>query len=652
MDMAAVNPVAEQSSSIKETILSQLNEQQRLPVVDYKGPSIILAGAGAGKTHTIVSRTAYMIEDGIPARNILLFTFTRKGANEIKERVAMKIAAKSKGITIGTYHSFCARLLRQYIDFFGIWDNKFSIFDAEDCLQILKKLSKGYSELKGTKPAVIQSLISRWKERMLSPQEAAVDAAQADGKMIKAVAEVYANYSLELKKNNAVDFDDLIYLVIELFEQFPEIKAKINEKYHYIVADESQDSSPRDLELIYHLGGDRMNICLVGDDYQSIYGFRGSDIDAYFTFVDELKLKKFYLDQNYRSTQTIVAAAQSVVDHNTKQFPKSLFSENAEGGAVICYSLPDEKVEANQVVKIVKTLLKHDVKPSEIAVLYRMTYLSRKVEDAFILNNIKYRMLSGTPFYGRMEVKDVMAFMRLLVNANDWIAFERSFKRPKRGIGEASLAKIKACITDNECAIMTLDDLIKVLKDLDFKGKKRDSVLNWCGLMQDLVTASQHAKPAELIELFLAASGYLEFLKDEDEESFDDRKKNINELLNIAAGYDSLVDFVGNMIVNEADTEESQDEDSVNMLTIHASKGLEYRAVIIVGCNQNTIPHFRAINDGDISEERRLFYVAMTRAKEFLFLTRAKTVYNRGEAIPCNPSVFIQEIDKKYIRKI
>lgn len=638
--------------STKEKILEKLNEQQRLPVIDYEGASIILAGAGSGKTATIVARTAYMIEDGIPASQILLFTFTRKGANEIKDRVMANIGAKAKGVTVGTYHSFCCRLLRKHIESLnGPWTRKFSIFDADDCEALIKEIVKDDDRI-DMKPGAILSAISGWKEKMMTPQEALTEAQGLDDET--GAADIYKIYAAKLRELNAVDFDDLIFLTIKLFEQCPDIKKKINNRYHYITADESQDSSPRDLELIYHLGGTLMNICLVGDDWQSIYGFRGSDISSFFYFVKEFELKKFYLERNYRSTKTIVNASKAVIAKNHDQFKKDVFSENADGRPITLYTMPNEEGEANRVTQIVKALNHHGIALNDIAILYRLSYLSRKVEDSFLANGIEYRMLSGTPFYSRKEIKDIMAYLRFVINPNDQLAFERAITRPKRGIGEKTLLKIVTCFYGVDYDMISLQRMKDVLESGAVKGKTKKSFENFVAIVEELNEQRDVLPPKEMVELVLTTTGYLEFLKNEDKESYDDRLGNIKELCEIASKYDSLEDFVGNMAVNEADAEKEEEgpDNKINMMTIHGSKGLEFKAVIVIGCNQGTLPHYKAVMEGNIEEERRLFYVAMTRAKELLFLTRPKTTFVRGVPMNQSPSVFLREIGSKHLREL
>jgi len=641
--LSATTALVEQK---EQEILAPLNEQQRLPAQDFKGSMIVLAGAGSGKTATVVARTKNMINHGIDPYSILLFTFTRKGADEIRERIIAGVGEAGKHVTMGTYHSFCARLLRRHIEKFEIWNKHFTIFDSEDSQKLISEVLSDYKEdndLEVKAPAAAKT-ISRWKERMWSPVEAEE---KAQNSYEKLVAKIYNEYAKRLRENNAMDFDDLIYFTIRLFERFPEVKAAVNKRWKYITADESQDSSPRDLELLYHLGGSEMNICLVGDDFQAIYGFRGADIDAFFYFVDELNLKKYELGRNYRSTQTVVNAAASLIAKNENQFSKNVFSKNPVGMPIVSYTMRTQKAEAQRVVQIVKAMFKRGVDAKEIAVLYRMSFLSRAVEEEFMANSIPYQMKSGTPFYARKEIKDLLAYLKFYLNPSDQLSLERALTRPKRGIGEKALNKISSCLFSVDCDILSLKDIDRIYNESNFglRGKAKQGWENFFEILTQ-IDSLRDDKPSEILECLVALTGYLKFIKDEDPDSFEDRKRNIEELCNIADTYADLEDFVANMTLNEAD-QSDEALNKVNLMTIHGSKGGEWKAVIVIGCAQGILPHCRS----DLEEERRLMYVAMTRAKEYLFLTHPETMMNRGQITLQEPSIFLNEIDPQYIRK-
>ena len=594
-----------------------------------------------------------MIEDGVDPRNLLLFTFTKKAAEEIRERAARIIGDRAKDITISTYHSFCARMLRKYIHVLGIWDNNFTIYDDEDQNALIKEIVEKYDIDIDDKKffKACQHKISSWKENMLNPAAAKAASYGESSQLASDATIIYEYYEEELRKRNALDFDDLICKMLLVLRRFPDVKAQINRRYTYITADESQDSSPLDLELIEHLGGDKMNICLIGDDYQAIYGFRGSNLGAFFDFVDKHHLKKFYLDRNYRSTQTIVDAAQSVVDNNKGQFEKHLFSKNEKGIPITLYVTEDQKEEAMRVTQIIKVLSKRGIPLNDIAVLYRMNYLSRRVEDSLINNAIPYRMLSGTPFYTRKEIKDVIAPFRFIINPMDSAGLERALTRPKMGLGEKSIDKIMSCIYDNTDGIMDLDEALNRLSSCQLKGKRKQSLEKFIDIIRHIDKYRNSHSVHDTIFESIQVRDYFSFLEDEDEESYPDRKCNVEELLNAAHDASDLTDFVVNLSVDKTEDEENDGADKVNLMTIHGSKGLEFRAVIVIGCNQGLIPAARSIKEGTVEEERRLFYVAMTRSKEFLFLTRYKKAFTYNEIRQQAPSCFLREIESAYIRK-
>lgn len=640
----------------KKKILEPLNEQQRLPVKDYEGASIVLAGAGAGKTKMLVSRTAYMIADGIDPANILLFTFTRKAANEIKERVIKSIGEEGKEVTIGTYHSFCCRLLRKYVgDLDGPWKRNFSIYDDDDIKGIIKDILKTIENDKENpiRHKEVAGKISKWKEHMMSPVQAKTQAAQKGekGKRELVIAEIYERYNQAIHENNAFDFDDLIYYAIRLFEKRPNVERIISNRYKYIVVDESQDSGARDLTLITHLMGKNNNICLVGDDYQSIYSFRGSDINLFFDFVEKHHLKKFYLDRNYRSTQVIVNAAQQVVNHNEGQFEKHLFSKNKKGEKIVSFRAPSAKMEGTRVTQIVKALKNHGYKYSDIAVLYRISSSSRRVEDSFMANSIPYAMRSGTPFYARSEIKDIMSYLRFAFNMNDQVALERALRRPKKGLGDKAIENVlTTCFCNDLYDTMNLNKLSKLTQDNAFHLRAK-AKSGWDSFLENIRFIVENAErpPVDTIETLINRINYIKFLQDsyDDEEEFQSRKANVEELMNLSADYTSLEEFIEDMTLNETEQEEDGGQaDQVNLMTIHGSKGLEFRAVILIDACEERIPCVFS----DIEEERRLFYVAMTRAKELLFITNAKTGRDKkGYDVERRPSRFLSEIGKDFI---
>lgn len=634
----------------KEEILNELNPQQKEAVIDFVGPKIVVAAAGSGKTKMLVSRTAYMIESGISPKEILLFTFTRKAANEMKERIINYIGQEQgKDITVGTYHSFCMRQLRNYAHLLG-YTEKFSIIDDDDRTLKIGRIMSQDPDMKGLEPSYIGSLISGFKELMLNPAAATM---RAEERMDRLAARVYTVYQEELKRDNTMDFDDLIYNFVTILRNYSDVHEALNNRFKYIIADECQDSSPRDIELIGLLGGDVMNVCLVGDDYQSIYSFRGANLELLFNFVDINNFKMYRLERNYRSTQTIVNAAQSVVTKNPRQFEKTAYSENEIGNKIINYSVRTADDEALQVVKAIKGLSRMGYEYKDIAILYRTSAVSRKIEETLLKNQIPYILYSGTPFYKRKEVKDILSVIRVLLNPRDSLALENCIDVFGDGLGKVSKEKILSCLSLKEDDIMTLQELISYVNaNTVLTKKQRESMNVMFSILEQLSDIIETSTTTEFIDEVINQTNYLERLKKHDAANYVDREANINELSVIASNYLSLDEFIENIMItvnSQADTEELENSNSVTMMTIHGSKGLEWRAVILVDAHEGALPHFLAVRSGDISEERRLFYVAMTRAKEQLIITEPREVMTRAGMFKQKRSRFIDEIDKKYI---
>lgn len=630
------------ASNIKEQILHQLNSQQKEAAVNYQGPCAINAGPGSGKTKTLISRAAYMIEDGISPYNILLFTFTRKAAGEIRERVQSQIGDKASGIMVGTYHSFCMRLLRKYADCIGGWTKNFSIYDDDDKKDILKPLAKAEDiDLR-----VVMGTISHFKQCLLSP----INAMQvAETGYEQKAAKVYEVYMQQMKAANAFDFDDLIYFAIRLMEDHPDIKSEINSRYTYITCDEAHDSSVEDLRLIELLGGKQMNVCLILDCDQSIYSFRGANMNAVYEFMQNYSFRQFMLEQNYRSTQTIVNAARSMIQKNNEPFKKHVFTENEQGAKIAYVTLSDQNAESAHVVRIIKQLHKLGTSYRDIAVLYRMQYQSRNIEEFLLKNGLPYHIVGGLPFYGRKEIKDVLSYMRFVVNPKDVEALKRVINTPKRSLGSKSQEEIISCYNELLCGIISVEDLYRVSEKAKLNKRASDSFKGFVALLVQLKMFSETHTPREFVDEVIKLTGYCDYLIDTEKDDADDKIENLLELENIAAGYSDVEEFLNTMVLN---TEKQEDDTSgVNLMTMHASKGLEFPAVIMIGANEGTIPHFKAVINQDVSEERRLFYVAMTRAEKLLFITRPKITMSKGEPRFCSQSRFLKEVDPSYLIK-
>ena len=627
---------------MKLNILSKLNEEQKLPVVDYLGPQFLVAGPGSGKTHTLVARTQYMLLDGINPSNILLFTFTNKAAKEIKERISNAVGAEAAAlITTGTYHSFCCRLLRQYGEHLG-YKKGFSIFDMDDSKKVIKKVLKGTD----IDPSMLISYMSKQKRKLISPKKSIENSVGIKDDLAK----YYGEYQSSLLNQNAMDFDDLIYNAIRLLSDFPEVLAVVNNRYRYISADESHDSSSADIRLIQLLAGTAENVCFILDDHQSIYAFRGADIQAVLNIKNIFpNLKTFNLNQNYRSSNIIVGASKSLIANNSNQLEKQIFTDNPTGDKIILFEEENPQMEAIRVVKMIQLLIKkYNLKYSDIAILYRTGNQSRIVEEIFLKYNVPYEILSGINFYLRKEIKDITSFIKLLCNPYDLEAFTRIINIPKRGIGAKTIEKI----TDecNSC-IPQLDSITACKNLLEagaFKGKSKTGITQFVTLMDILDSIKDDKTVPELITEIIKLSNYYVYLKEEFEEEFDDKVLNVIELVELSYSFNSLDEFLEQTSLNRK--EDDLEEDRVKMLTMHMSKGLEWKAVFIIGANEGTNPHFRSLGSTvAIEEERRLFYVAMTRAMLNLFITRPKRIQQNGFYMNAKPSRFISEINKEYI---
>lgn len=584
-----------------------------------------------------------MISDGINPSTMMLFTFTNKAASEIKNRVISKIGEKGEQITVGTYHSICSRILRQYADLLG-FNKKFTIFDSDDSINTLKTITKGMA----FDHQAAQKFISDCKNKMTSPSRAMQN---ATSEYDRQMSNVYQQYQNELQTQDALDFDDLIYYTIILFERNEEVLKKINNKYHYIVADEFHDSSQRDIRLIELLGGERQNVCMILDDEQSIYGFRGADIDSVLS-VNSIfpELKSFVLRENYRSTNNIVRASRSLIAKNSNQLPKEIFTNNAEGDIPVFFEEETQAQESLRVLKLVSFLTaKYKLQYKEIAVLYRMSYLSRSIEEAFLRGNVPYRIVGGTPFYARREIKDILCYVRLLSNPFDYEAFKRVINTPKRAIGETTVLKI------HEYARNTYSqqiDYLTACKEVELKGKAGQGLEQFNDIMDELMENVEEDSAGKLIRRTIELTKYREMLfETEAAQKAEERLANVIELMELATGFDTIEEFLQNTSLNSQIDKEEGDDNRVCLQTMHSAKGLEYKAVIIIGANEGINPHWKAMDIKSIDEERRLFYVAMTRAMEYLFISRPRVVMQQGKPTRSPISRFIKEINPRYLEK-
>ena len=642
----------------KQEILEGLNDEQKKVVMNYKGRHAIISGPGSGKTKSMVARTAYMIEDGVPANQILMFTFTRKAANEMKERVLSYIGEKAMAVTVSTYHSFCMKLLRQYADLLD-WDLHFTVYDQDDQDKVITQVMRDYQLDRTIKAVMVRNQISHWKEEMLNPKEAHE---QAESYEQRLYADIYADYTRELKKNNAFDFDDLIFRSVQILERFPLVRKQVNDHYRYITSDESQDASPRDLRLIELLAVEcDHDICCVMDDDQSIYAFRGVKINAVYKFIEKNNFKVDVLSRNYRSTKVIVNAACSLIENNKDRFKKNLFTENRAGARISVTEQETGVKEGRHVAAIINTMVRAGYHYNDIAVLYRMSYLSHDVEDALLKRHIPYEIVKGSAFYARIEVKDLMSYLKFYTNPMDTKALTRALNAPKRYIGEASIERIlefhkNACAAYLDCDTLDMKAIRgAVLAEFkkhacDLKGKAKNGLKQFAAVIESLEEIDGEVKIGEFVKRLYQLSRYETYIHEtvgNDEE----RIANVEKLIDIADTYDTLQEFLDGVMDSGTKEESEAEEDRVHLLTMHASKGLEWPIVIIVDATEGIIPHKLAQSPEEVAEERRLFYVAMTRAKEFLFITHSKTRSLRGQLIEVPESKFLSEINPVYLQR-
>ena len=624
-----------------EEVLNGLNEEQKQAVKHIEGPCYVVAGPGSGKTRVIVARTQYMILKGISPSNIVLFTFTNKAAKEIKERIISAVGEKGNYITIGTYHSVCSRILRTYATYLN-YEKNFSILDADEAKKILKKIADKYNSV-DTDYAI--ATILSWKKDGITVQKASQNAYGGE----VAIANIYRDYQKELHETMCMDFDDLIINTITLLKNFPEVKKEVNNKFKYVSADEFHDSSKCDLNLIKLISGYNDNLCMIFDDYQSIYSFRGADVYAVMNFKDQFKdLKTYYISNNYRCSQKIVEASKSLISHNRQQMKKNIVAaRDYEGDDVIIVTPTSSAAEYATVTGIIKLLQGKGLRYDDIAILYRTSYQSRGMEQKFIESNIPYKIYGGVPFYSRMEIADVLSYVKFIVNKKDFSAFERSIAIPKRGIGAKSLEKIGDFARENY-----LNDgktLWDALENAPIKGKAKKGLDSYLSLIKELEQMKLDLPPATFLEELIKKIDYVKYLQDTIDDDITDRVENLVELVNVASQFTQIEDLLEQASLYAIDDEEDDEKkNAIQMMTMHSSKGLEFKAVIIIGAVEGTNPHFKAETAKEKEEERRLFYVAMTRAKDYLFISSPTSTVVRGMIKKQKPSRFIDEIDDRY----
>ncbi len=636
-----------------EEIFKNLNERQVEAVKAVEGPVLVISGPGSGKTRCLTHRVAYLISQGIKPNNILAITFTNKASNEMRERIDNLLKTRSAQPMIGTFHSICLRILRKEISLLGYKSN-FSIFDTNDQLSLVKKVMIGLEiDPKKYNPNLILNKISKLKTDLIFPENY-----NPTEFFTKIVSRVYNNYQAELKKMNGLDFDDLIVLTVKIFKQNPDILGKYQNFWKYILVDEYQDTSHDQYTLVNLLSAKNRNIFAIGDDAQSIYAFRDADIKNILNFQkDYPDAKIIFLEQNYRSTKTILAAAQNIISNNQTQVPKELWTENTQGEKVYIKETLNERAEAEFITDKIDELVEKDgYKIQDITILYRTHAQSRAIEEELITRGFPYQIVGGIRFYERKEIKDILSYLKFMVNPTDLISFERIYNVPTRGIGEITFNKIAA--TGEKNLIQSVGALAKKKGDT----KQSKSLNEFKKLLTDLSDKKDEKNLTSVIKYVIKRVGYEDYLKSlvAKKGLYDntaDKMENLKELLTVAKKYDMLNGeegierFLEEIALLQETDKLKNTANRITLMTIHSSKGLEFPVVFLAGMEEGLFPHSRAtLAPQELEEERRLCYVAITRAKDRLIMTHAKYRTIFGSTQSNLPSRFIQEMPQNVIQ--
>lgn len=648
--------------------IEELNESQRAAVLYGDGPSLVIAGAGSGKTRVLTYKIAYLLENGYNPWNILALTFTNKAAREMKERIARQVGEqRARFLWMGTFHSVFSRILRAEASHIG-FTSQFTIYDSADSKSLIRSIIKemGLDE-KTYKPGSVQARISNAKNHLVSPSGYAANKEAYEGDLaakMPAIRDIYSRYRERCRQAGAMDFDDLLVYTYILFRDFPDVLARYREQFRYVLVDEYQDTNYAQHSIVLQLTKENQRVCVVGDDAQSIYSFRGADIDniLYFTKIYP-DTKVFKLEQNYRSTQTIVRAANSLIEKNERQIPKEVFSEKERGEAIGVFQAYSDVEEGDIVTnKIAQLRREHDYEYSDFAILYRTNAQSRVFEEALRKRGMPYKIYGGLSFYQRKEIKDIIAYFRLVVNPNDEEAFKRIINYPARGIGDTTVGKIITAATDNNVSLWTA--LCEpITYGLSINKGTHTKLQDFRALIEQFMADVTVKNAYEIGTEIIRQSGIInEVCQDNSPENLS-RKENIEELVNGMNDFCamrqeegntnvSLIDFLSEVsLLTDQDSDKEGDGEKVTLMTVHSAKGLEFRNVFVVGMEENLFPSGMA---GDspraMEEERRLFYVAITRAEEHCFLSFAKTRFRYGKMEFGSPSRFLRDIDTRFLQ--
>jgi ATP-dependent DNA helicase len=655
-------------AAMERNYLEELNESQRNAVLYNDGPSLVIAGAGSGKTRVLTYKIAHLLENGYNPWNILALTFTNKAAREMKERIARQVGEqRARYLWMGTFHSVFSRILRAEAQHVG-FTSQFTIYDSADSKSLLRSIIKemGLDE-KTYKPGMVQARISNAKNHLVSPSGYAANKeafTEDQASKVPALRDIYRRYWERCRQAGAMDFDDLLVYTYILFRDFPEVLARYREQFRYVLVDEYQDTNYAQHSIVLQLTKESQRVCVVGDDAQSIYSFRGADIDniLYFTKIYP-NTKVFKLEQNYRSTQTIVCAANSLIAKNERQIRKEVFSEKEKGEAIGVFQAYSDVEEGDIVTNQIAALRReHDYSYSDFAILYRTNAQSRIFEEALRKRGMPYKIYGGLSFYQRKEIKDVIAYFRLVVNPNDEEAFKRIINYPARGIGDTTVGKIIAAATENNVSLWAV--LCEPLTyGLTINKGTHNKLQDFRGLIEEFISTQSEKNAYEIGTEIIRQSGIINDVCQDNLPENLSRKENIEELVNGINDFCavrqeegnpnvSLTDFLSEVsLLTDQDSDKEGDGEKITLMTVHSAKGLEFGNVFVVGMEENLFPSGMA---GDspraMEEERRLFYVAITRAEEHCFLSFAKTRFRYGKMEFGTPSRFLRDIDTRFLK--
>ena len=653
-------PTAAGSTAI-EQLLAELNPSQREAVEHGEGPLLVLAGAGSGKTRVLTHRIAYLLATGMARPGeILAITFTNKAADEMRGRVEDLTGAAARMMWVMTFHSACARILRQHADRLG-YKRAFSIYDEADSVRMVKRCMEEHDiDPKRFPPRTIKGQISLAKNRL---RDAETYREEQGSFFEETVADVYAMYEQRMHANNAMDFDDLLVRCVNLFELFEDLRDRYAHNFRHVLVDEYQDTNRVQYRLLQLLSGEHGNLFVVGDESQSIYGFRAADIRNILDFQKDFEATSVKLEQNYRSTQTILDASNALISHNRDRLDKELWTDAGAGELVTIAELQDEHEEARWVAGEIDRLVDEEgIRRTEVAVFYRTNAQSRVLEDTLVRFDVAYQVIGGTKFYERAEVKDAMAYLTLLINPDDTVSLARVINSPRRGIGKTSEGRLVGYANTLGCSPMELLGEPQRIPGLG------PAAIKAMGRFGELIAslrerAEHHGGVSELLEATLSESGYIDALEAERTIESEGRIENLQELVGVAAEFDAnrelegespgqpLEEFLEQLSLFTAQDDLRDDEELVTLMTLHNAKGLEYRAVFIIGCEDGIFPHSRSVDEGTLEEERRLAYVGVTRARERLALSHARRRSIFGASGTGIPSRFLGEIPDRLVER-